>query len=266
MPQTPLGAAQDAPPDAPPDAHADSGAITQVEEPSSADAALPQGVSITLDDGTQAYLVLPSGVSAPVPGIVVIHEWWGQNEHIRYWARRLAAEGYAAIAVDLYGGVVATTIEDASKAVSAIDEARALTTLRSAHQRLRTDERVRAPRTASIGWSFGARQALLLALAEPELDATVMYYGNPVTVPAELAPMRAELFAVVGSRDTSIPPETVEAFGAALETAGVKASIRPFDAEHGFANPSSPRYDEKAAAEAWSEVRKFLARTLRDER
>lgn len=221
---------------------------------------------ITLDDGTRAYLVLPSGVSGPMPGIVVIHEWWGLNDHIRSWAQRLAAEGYAAIAVDLYGGVVATTIEDASKAVSAIDEGRALVTLRSAHQRLRTDERIRAPRTASIGWSFGGRQALLLALAEPELDATVMYYGNPVTTVAELAPMRAELFAVVSARDTTIPPETVDAFEAGLKEAGVRAEIRRFDAEQGFANPSSPRYDEKTAADAWSEVRKFLARALREER
>lgn len=221
---------------------------------------------VALDDGSQAYLVLPSDVSGPMPGIVVIHEWWGLNDHMREWAQRLAVEGYAAIAVDLYGGVVAKTIDEASKAVSAIDEARALVTLRSAHQRLRTDVRIRAPRTASIGWSFGARQALRLALAEPELDATVMYYGNPVTSPDELAPMRAELFAVVGTHDTSIPPETIAEFDAGLKAAGVKATIRRFDAEHGFANPSSPRYDEDEAADAWSEVRKFLARTLRDDR
>ena len=70
----------------------------------------PKGEMIDLAGG-RAYLSLPEKAQAPLPGIVVIHEWWGLNDHIKHWADRLAAEGYAALAVDLYGGKVATESE-----------------------------------------------------------------------------------------------------------------------------------------------------------
>src|SRR5687768_12526804 len=66
----------------------------------------PKGAMVDLADGTKAYLALPAG-AGPHPGIVVIHEWWGLNDHIKYFADRLAGEGYAAVAVDLYGVVAA---------------------------------------------------------------------------------------------------------------------------------------------------------------
>src|SRR5262245_49784636 len=69
--------------------------------------------------GSKAYLSLPNGKGA-FPGIVVIHEWWGLNANIKHWSDRFAAAGYAALAVDLYGGVVATTPDDALKAMKAV--------------------------------------------------------------------------------------------------------------------------------------------------
>ena len=57
----------------------------------------PRGETIDLA-GSKAYLTLPEGATAPVPGIVVIHEWWGLNDHIRHWSDRLASLGYAAVA------------------------------------------------------------------------------------------------------------------------------------------------------------------------
>jgi len=213
-------------------------------------------------DGTRAYLSLPPGAKAPIPGVIVIHEWWGLNANIMYWADRIAAEGYAAIAVDLYGGVVATDTDTAYSAMNVVDPARAVQTMLAAEEFLRTYPRILAPRTASIGWCFGGSQSLQLALASPELDAAVVYYGNPIVDPAKLTPMRAELLGIFGTRDRSIPPEKVAAFEKALATAHKTATIRSFDAEHAFANPSSARYDEGAAAEAWTIVRAFLKSKL----
>jgi carboxymethylenebutenolidase len=68
---------------------------------------------------------------------------------------------------------------------------------------------------------------------------------------------------VFGSRDGSIPPDVVADFAEALKTAGKPHTIRVFEADHAFANPSSQRYDEDAATAAWAEVRAFLAETLR---
>ena len=220
-----------------------------------------KGKEVTVG-GAKAYLSLPDDAKAPRPGIVVIHEWWGLNDHVRHWTDRLAEEGYAALAVDLYGGVVATTTDEAMAAIKKVDDAEALKIMRAGHAFLVQDSRVGATRTASIGWCFGGRKSLELAIAEPELDACVVYYGNPITEPAQLEPLKAELLGVFGSRDKSIPAEKVAAFRDALMEAGKISDIREYDAEHAFANPSNPRYDEVNAAKAWEATSAFLKRKL----
>ncbi len=230
--------------------------------------AAPAGTTVALKGrdvevgGAKAYLSLPEGAKAPLPGVVVVHEWWGLNDNVKHWADRIAADGYAALAVDLYGGTIAKTADEAMAAIQRVDDAKALVILRAGHEFLVKDERVRAPRTASIGWCFGGRKSLELALAEPELDGAIVYYGNPITDATALEPMKAELLGVFGSRDKSIPTEKVEAFRAALKAAGKKADIREFDADHAFANPSNPRYDEANAGKAWEVARAFLRRVL----
>ncbi|MBL8861913.1 MAG: dienelactone hydrolase family protein [Planctomycetes bacterium] len=211
----------------------------------------------------KGYLSLPEGGVAPLPGVVVIHEWWGLNDNVKHWTDRIAAEGYAALAVDLYDGFVAKTADEAMAAIQKVDDAKSLAILRAGHAFLVTDPRVRAPRTASVGWCFGGRKSLELAIAEPDLDGAIVYYGNPITEMATLAPMRAELLGVFGTRDKSIPPEKVAAFREALAGAKRKFEIREYDADHAFANPSNPRYDEANAAKAWEVSRAFLQRVLR---
>lgn len=213
--------------------------------------------------GTQAYLSLPPGATAPVPGIVVIHEWWGLNDHVKHWADRLAAAGYAALAVDLYGGVVAKNSDEALAAMKKVDDEAARKTLLAAHEFLARDARIKATKRGSIGWCFGGSKSLALALAAKDLDACVMYYGHPVLEPEKLAPLEAPLLGIFGARDASIPPETVAKFERALTDAGKTHTLLSYDAEHAFANPSSKRYDEKNAAAAWEKVRAFLARHLK---
>ncbi|AUX25701.1 dienelactone hydrolase [Sorangium cellulosum] len=218
----------------------------------------------TLDlAGSRAYLSLPAGAKAPIPGVVVIHEWWGLNEHIQHWADRLAEDGYAALAVDLYGGKVATTRDDAMAAMKSVDEARGLEIVRAAHRFLSTDARVSAPRTGAIGWCFGGAWSLKLALNEPELDAAVIYYGHLVTDPAALKAIRAPVLGIFANRDEGIPPQVVDEFDKALQEAGVEHEILRYDAQHAFANPSGARYDTESAADAWEHVRKFLAARLK---
>lgn len=211
----------------------------------------------------RAYLSLPDGARAPLPAIVVIHEWWGLNDHVKHWTDRLAADGYAALAVDLYGSAVATNADDAMRLMKGVDKAKAKATLLAAHRFLAEDPRVRATRRGSIGWCFGGGMSLALALAAPDLDAAVMYYGHPLTDPEALKPLRAPLLGIFGTRDASIPPAKVAEFEAALSKAGKEHTIHSFDAEHAFANPSNPRYDEQSAAAAWKLVREFFAQRLK---
>jgi carboxymethylenebutenolidase len=104
---------------------------------------------------------------------------------------------------------------------------------------------------------------LQTALAHPELDAAVIYYGQLETDPKALAAIDARLLGVFANRDKGIPPSQVDAFEAGLKQAGVDARILRYDADHAFANPSGARYDQPAAADAWQQVEAFLAATLR---
>jgi len=221
-----------------------------------------EGETIRLEDGSSAYLSVPTG-EAPHPGVLVIHEWWGLNDHIRHWSDRLAADGYAALAVDLYGGEVATEPQAAMALVRSVDQDEAIRTLRAGHRRLEADPRVRAPRTASIGWCFGGGWSLRAGLAVDGLDGTVVYYGQPIVDADRLDDLGGPLLGIFGTEDRSIPSAKVDAFDQALDQAGVTHRILRFEADHAFANPSSGRYDAEAAEEAWRQVRDFLEGTLK---
>lgn len=221
----------------------------------------PTGTMVQVGDARH-YLALPKDRKAPLPAVVVIHEWYGLNDHIRHWADRLAAEGYAALAVDLYGGVVAKDSETAQAAMKAVDPAVAITTLRAAFAWLASDERVKATTRASLGWCFGGKWSLELACAEPALDACVVYYGRLVEDEAQLGRVKAPVLGVFGTRDRSIPDAVVSAFEARMTKLGKDCRVLRYDAEHAFANPSGARYDQTNAAAAWAEVRGFLRRHL----
>ena len=211
--------------------------------------------------GAKAYLSLPK-TGKPTAAVLVIHEWWGLNDHIKHWSDRLAADGYAALAIDLYGGVVATTREDASSAMRNVDSEAAVKTLKAAHAFLASDPRVKAAKRACIGWCFGGGWSLRLAMAAPDLDAAVVYYGRLVTDAGQLAGIKAPILGVFGNQDRGIPPSSVDAFEKAMKKAGKILELRRYDANHAFANPSSARYDQANASRAWREVRAFLKRHL----
>jgi carboxymethylenebutenolidase len=216
----------------------------------------------------RAYLSLPEDAKPPLPALVVIHEWWGLNDHIKHWSDRLAADGYAALAVDLYGGKVATTADDAMSMMKAVDDKQATERLLAAFRHLAENPDIKAEKRGSIGWCFGGKWSLELALAAPELDAAVVYYGHVSDDAARLANLKTPLLAIFGNKDEAIPPKTVDRFEFALEQAGGKSERKDFrvlryDAPHAFANPSGDRYDVRAATESWKEVRAFLAAKLK---
>ncbi len=214
--------------------------------------------------GGRAYLSLPAG-AGPHPGLVVIQEWWGLNDHIKHWADRLAADGYAALAVDLFDGKVAVDRDEAFQLVSSVNEGRVMEILAAGHAFLKSDPRVAAPTTGSIGWCFGGAWSLRLAIAEPDLDAAVIYYGRLVDDPAQLGRIGAKICGIFGTQDEGIPPAAVASFDAALTAAAVEHEIHSYDAAHAFANPSNSIYDEKNAAAAWEVVRAFLAKHVKAE-
>jgi carboxymethylenebutenolidase len=224
----------------------------------------PRGTMVDLST-SKAYLSLPEVGMAPFPGVVVIHEWWGLNDHIKHWADRLANDGYAALAVDLYGGKVADNPDDAMSMMKEVDQKAARQVLLDGYNFLGDDARIKAEKRGVIGWCFGGKWSLELAMDAPKMDATVVYYGQVENDPVRLADLHGKLLAIFANRDKGIQPQMVDHFEFSLGEAGKKGSftVRRFDAEHAFANPSGPAYDEKAASAAWDETRAFLAKNLK---
>ena len=213
----------------------------------------------------RGYLAEPLHAQGALPGIIVIHEWWGLNENIRDMANQLAGEGYMALAVDLYHGQVATTPDAAVKLMQGVlnDASAASSNLHQAYAYLHDTEH--APRIGVVGWCFGGGWSLQTALMLPDkIDATVMYYGRPVDNVAELSKLRMPLLGFFGEQDKGITPAEVAAFQAALSRAHVHAEIHEYPgAGHAFANPSGENYRPAAAADAWKRTLAFFARYLK---
>ncbi|MFU8897092.1 MAG: dienelactone hydrolase family protein [Gammaproteobacteria bacterium] len=213
-------------------------------------------------DGLRAYLATPA--DAPRAGLIVIHEWWGLNENIREMSNRLAAEGYLALAVDLYDGEAAADPSRARELMSAAmdDPERIDAQLEAAFRWLHDEGGVAS--VGTIGWCFGGALSLRTAMMLPEeLDAAVIYYGRVVTEPARLAPLMMPILGIFGGQDRGIPVESVLEFETILQTLGKTADIVIYDdADHAFANPSGTRYEPAAAEDAWRRTLEFLAEHL----
>jgi carboxymethylenebutenolidase len=210
------------------------------------------------------FLARPQGAAQGGPAVIVIQEWWGLNDNIRAMARRLAGEGYTALAVDLYAGEVADSPERARELMSAAQEREGELeeNLRQAYRYL-TEARG-ATKIGSIGWCFGGGWSLRAALLHPDgLDAAVIYYGRLITDREQLAPLRVPILGLFGAEDEGIPVDGVREFQKVLEDLGKDVTIQIYEgADHAFANPSGTRYNEPAAEDAWRRTLAFLGEHL----
>ncbi|MEO0534828.1 MAG: dienelactone hydrolase family protein [Cyanobacteria bacterium P01_A01_bin.123] len=212
----------------------------------------------------QGYLARPQGASGDLPGLIVIHEWWGLNDNIEKMTERLAGEGYTALAVDLYGGEVAEAPDAARSLVQGVsaDAAKAEDNLLQAFSYLEMEQGAEA--IGSIGWCFGGGWSLNTALLLPdELDAAVIYYGRLETDPAQLEALQMPILGIFGALDSNPSVESVREFEAALQALGKPIEVHIYEgANHAFANPSGQNYNEEAAEAAWAETVDFLGQNL----
>jgi carboxymethylenebutenolidase len=215
------------------------------------------------DELVYGYLAYPSGVTEPLPAVIMIHEWWGLNDNIRAMANRLAAEGYMVLAVDLYNGETAASPGVARvKMLQVVENPdRARENLRQAVQFLNITG---APGIASLGWCFGGGWSLNAAMLFPgELDATVVYYGQVTADDERLAAIDAPLLGLFGAVDRGITVESVNAFEEALQRLRKQHEIHIYPGVgHAFANPTGNNYNPKAAEDAWQRTLQFLAENL----
>lgn len=218
------------------------------------------GERITFDrpDGGECpgYYVQPDAGDG-APGVVVLQEWWGLDQHIRDVAGRLAASGYRALVPDLYRGKVTLEAAEAEHLMAALDFRDAASQdVRGAVECLkRSSERV-----AVMGFCMGGALSILAAIHVAELDAVCCWYGVPPPEAGDPRTIRIPVQGHFALQDEYFPPAVVDALEAKLKEAGVRYEFYRYPASHGFGRESASYHDPAAAALAWQRSLNFLAR------
>lgn len=217
--------------------------------------------SVNYFQTTNGYLAEPAA-DGDYPAVVMIQEWWGLNENIKDMAEKLASHGYVVLAVDLYDGQVATTSSEAQQIRASFDQPYWTANMNSAVSYL--EENFQPQSIGSVGWCFGGGQSLNLALNNENMDATVMYYGSPVTDTNELSKISWPVLGIFAGEDNGIPVETVKNFESSLNELGIENEIVVYPGvQHAFANPSGDRYAPEEAKDAWQKTLGFFEMNLK---
>ncbi len=198
----------------------------------------------------KGYIAYDDQVQGKRPGILVVHEWWGQNEYARKRARMFAGQGYTALALDMYGdGKQAHHPDDAQKFSSEVSSNAALAKARfdAALALLKQDETVDPDNIAAVGYCFGGSVALNMARAGEPLKAVLSFHGGLGTdKPAQRGVVKARIASFTGEADPFIPATQVAAFRQEMDKAGVTYEVKTYpDAKHAFTNPDADKYGEE---------------------
>ena len=208
----------------------------------------------TANGKTRAYAAMPE--TANGKAVILIHEWWGLNDHIKEIADRYAAEGFVAIAPDLYRGKLATDPEQAGEMMKALSNDDGLDTIKSSIAA--ASEKFGISHFGISGYCMGGTFALRAACELEGLSATVPFYGD---IPEDevLQKLTVPTIFISGMKDAWINPEKVAQLEDAAEQHELPIHSVKYDADHAFFNNTRPEvYDPTAAADAWALVIGFF--------
>lgn len=207
------------------------------------------------------FLAVPSNEGTH-PGLLVIQEWWGMNDHIKDITKRLANEGFAALAVDLYDGKVTKDPEEAKGLMMAMDKAAALEKLYSAVRFLKNDPQV--SNVGVIGFCMGGYWSLSLACSNRDVKAAVPFYGS-IPPDALLGQLRSPILYFYGEKDHHISASEIDRLENFMKNSGKKAEVVRYpESDHAFFNDTRKAvYNPKDAKDAWSRALAFLRKNLK---
>ena len=191
--------------------------------------------------------------------VFVIHEWWGLNDYIKQEAEKIAKEtGARVIALDLYDNKVASVKDSASKYMQSVKKERAEAIIKGALNYVGTQTKV-----STIGWCFGGGWSMQTALlAGKQSKACVMYYGMPEEDLNKLKTLNAPVLFVFAQKDQWINKEVVSKFEENMKKSGKRLTVKSYDAEHAFANPSNPHFNKTFSEDAFHEAMNFIKNNL----
>lgn len=248
--------------------------IACMEKPADEAGLIEKEIEYSSDGDTlKGYLVYDGNVEGKRPGVLIVHEWWGQNEYARERARMLAELGYTAFALDMYGeGKQANHPEDAQKFAMQVfnnietAEARFM----AAYNLLKNQVTTNPEKIAAIGYCFGGGVALHMARIGTDLDAVASFHGSLQPIkPAEPENVKAFLLICNGADDPFVPQEQIDNFKFEMDSAGVEYKFINYEgALHSFTNPIADSvgkkfdmplaYNEKADKDSWNEMKRLF--------
>jgi dienelactone hydrolase len=241
---------------------------------SSADAKLVTRAVPYGDGAFEGYLAYDDAAKGGAPGVLLVHEWWGLNDYVKGRARQLAALGYAAFALDMYGRGVVTT--DAKKA-SALAGALYGSPLMVARARAGLDALLATgladpSRVAAIGYCFGGSAVQALAYSGAPVAGIVSFHGGLIPVPGGASGTKAKILICHGAADPFVTKEQIEAFKAAMKAGGFDWEFISYPgAVHAFTNPGADDlsrtnhlagigYNAAADKASWGDMLDFFGR------
>lgn len=218
-------------------------------------------IDMTTNDGVPASAYFIPSKTKSNKYIVVFHEWWGLNDHIKKEAEHIYStfKQVNVIAVDLYDGKIGTTRETASKLMVEADEKRIANIINAAFNYAGKDAMV-----ATYGWCLGGGYSLKTAINHAaQVKACVMYYGMPELTIEKLKLLQCDVLGVFGTYDKFIDTALVKQFATKMQEANKQLTIYNYAADHAFANPSNPGFNETASKDAFNKATKYIRKRLR---
>jgi carboxymethylenebutenolidase len=210
---------------------------------------------------TSGYLATPP--SGKGPGVLVIQEWWGLVPHIKKVCDRFAAEGFTALAPDMYHGQTATEPGGAEKLFMALNIGRAEKDLRGAAQYLARESSTK--KMGAVGFCMGGQLALFAATVNPSIGASVNFYGIHPNVKPDYTKLSGPVLGLFAERDQFVTPQVAREVDAAIKKAGKQSEIHIYPGvDHAFFNDErKDAYNKGAAEDAWRRTLTFFRQQLK---
>jgi carboxymethylenebutenolidase len=225
------------------------------------------GEAIKFSNGSEeigAYISRPASGSGP--GVIVIQEWWGLVPHIKDVCDRFAAEGFTALAPDLYHGKTTTEPDEAGTLMQALHIGETEAILRKAILVLLTDKSTQPNDKAGVvGFCMGGQLALFAAASNPVIKATATFYGIHPAVQPSYRDLNGPVLGFYAEHDDYASPAAVQALDEELTILDKDHLFTTYPGtHHAFFNDTRPEvYDKDASADAWSKMIGFFRETLR---
>ncbi|MGI0090637.1 MAG: dienelactone hydrolase family protein [Nitrososphaerales archaeon] len=210
------------------------------------------------------YLSRPT-VPDKKPGLILLHEWWGLNQHIKDIADRFASLGYVIAAPSLYAGTVANDVEEARKLSASITKQLSAQMIQAVFDYMEMSEFVNHRRIGIVGYCFGGTHAFNYACESTDrISAAAIFYASKLQDETRLAKITAPSIIIYGDNDQTVNIEQVRELEATLKKLKKNAQVIIYpDAPHAFCNDTNPqRYRPEAAKDAWEKTVAFFEANL----